>query len=42
MLQGVVHEMALAQRAWGFELQEIDVPHVFMWHGMEVAAIQSP
>uniref|UniRef100_A0A383V6Z1 AB hydrolase-1 domain-containing protein n=1 Tax=Tetradesmus obliquus TaxID=3088 RepID=A0A383V6Z1_TETOB len=32
---GVVHEMALAQRCWGFRLQDIQVPHAFLWHGLQ-------
>jgi hypothetical protein len=34
---GVVHEMALAQRCWGFRLQEVQVPHAFLWHGLQVS-----
>lgn len=33
--QGVVHEMILAQRDWGFHLEEIKVPHAFVWHGLK-------
>jgi hypothetical protein len=33
---GVVHEMALAQRCWGFRLEEIQVQHAFLWHGLQV------
>lgn len=37
---GVVHEMALAQRCWGFRLQDIQVPHAFLWHGLQVGGWQ--
>jgi hypothetical protein len=31
---GVVHEMALTQAHWGFELSAVpQLPHVFLWHG---------
>lgn len=33
---GVVHEMGLAQRCWGFNMEDIKVKHVFMWHGLQV------
>jgi pimeloyl-ACP methyl ester carboxylesterase len=35
---GVVHEMALVQRCWGFALSDITVPRAFVWHGLAVRA----
>eukprot|EP00775_Hariotina_reticulata_P007354 gene7354-7565_t len=33
--RGVVHEMKLVQRCWGFRLEDIAVKQSFMWHGLK-------
>jgi hypothetical protein len=31
---GLLHNLAILQQPWGFDLRDITTPRVFMWHGL--------